>query len=89
MSFPACQFRLRTGRRVLPWGAGLATESARALLAHGFGALGLQRVTGRVDTPNRASVRVLERLGMEPEGEKLVNGRPTLHFALSRPAPEG
>ena len=56
------------------------------MLCHALEALGLERVAGRVDTPNCASVRVLERLGMQPEGEKLVDGRPTLHFALCRGA---
>jgi ribosomal-protein-alanine N-acetyltransferase len=68
------------------WGAGLATEAARAVLSCAFDKLDLERIVGRVDTPNRASVRVLERLGMRPEGEKVVDGRPTLHFALSRRA---
>jgi len=68
------------------WGAGLATEAARAVLCHALEALKLERIAGRVDTPNRASVRVLERLGMQPEGERLVDGRPTLHFALRRQA---
>lgn len=65
-------------------GAGLATEAARAVLEHGFRTLSLPRIAARVDTPNRASVRLLERLGLRFEGERLVEGRPTLHYALAR-----
>lgn len=67
-------------------GAGLATEAARAVLAHGFLGLSLARIAARVDAPNLASARLLERLGMHFEGERLVEGRPTLHYALARDA---
>jgi RimJ/RimL family protein N-acetyltransferase len=63
------------------WGRGLATEAARAVLEYGLPRLG--RILGRTDTPNRRSVRVLERLGMEFEGERPVQGLPTLHYAIS------
>ena len=66
------------------WGNGLATEASRAVLAHGFQSAGLARIAGRTDTPNRASARVLERLGMRFEAEHIVNERPTLHYAIER-----
>jgi RimJ/RimL family protein N-acetyltransferase len=66
------------------WGRGLAREAARAVLAHGFERVGLERIPGRTDTPNRASARVLEALGMRFEGESLVHGRPTLCYAIER-----
>jgi ribosomal-protein-alanine N-acetyltransferase len=50
------------------WGDGLATEASRALLEYAFGDLGLQRIVAVVDQENRASVRVLEKLGMQPQG---------------------
>lgn len=68
------------------WGRGLATEASRAVLAHGFEIVGLARIAGRTDTPNRASARVLERLGMHFEGERLVGDCPTLHYAITRDA---
>lgn len=49
------------------WGRGLATEAARAVLAHAFEACGLERVIGRTDPPNVASMRLLERSGMQRE----------------------
>ena len=58
------------GYRLLPayWGLGLATEASRAALDYGFTRLGLSRVIGLVDLDNRASVRVLEKLGLAFEG---------------------
>lgn len=60
------------------WGNGYATECARALLSHGFGALGLHRIWTDCDTENRASAHVLEKVGMRREGElvdcKLIDG---------------
>jgi RimJ/RimL family protein N-acetyltransferase len=66
------------------WGRGFATEASRAVLAYGFETAGLARIAGRTDTPNRASARVLERLGMRFEAERIVSERPTLHYALDR-----
>jgi len=66
------------------WHQGYALEASCAVLAHGFGAAGLGRVAGRTDSANRASARVLERLGMRFEGERPVAGRPTLHYAIGR-----
>ncbi len=68
------------------WGRGFATEASRAVLAYGFQTAGLARIAGRTDTPNRASARVLERIGMHFEGEHIVSGRPTLHYAIEREA---
>jgi RimJ/RimL family protein N-acetyltransferase len=65
------------------WGRGFALEAARVVLAHGFDGLGLERIAGRTDTPNRASARVLERLGMHFEGERLVGDLPTVHYGLT------
>lgn len=71
-----CSFRTRTGvapmeevrlgyrlRRAV-WGQGLATEGARALLHQGFTALGVGRVAASTYEYNRASRRVMEKLGM-------------------------
>jgi ribosomal-protein-alanine N-acetyltransferase len=49
------------------WGHGYATEAAWSMLAFGFHTLPLQRVWAQCLAENRASVRVLERLGMRPE----------------------
>jgi RimJ/RimL family protein N-acetyltransferase len=50
------------------WGCGYATEASRALLDFGFDRLGLHRITATCDVENKASYRVLEKLGMRREG---------------------
>ena len=60
------------------WGYGLAVEAAGALLEAGFHALGLQRIVATCDQRNKASARVMERLGMRREGvfrgSKVIQG---------------
>lgn len=48
-------------------GQGFATEAATALLGFGFGDVGLHRIYARCDARNRASARVMQRLGMTEE----------------------
>lgn len=46
------------------WGAGFATEAARAFVAHARDIMGLERLVAVIDPPNAASIKVAERLGM-------------------------
>jgi RimJ/RimL family protein N-acetyltransferase len=46
------------------WGKGYATEGARALIRRGFSEWGVRRVVGTTYEYNRASRRVMEKLGM-------------------------
>lgn len=50
------------------WGRGYATEAAAALCDFAFGALGVHRIEGRHFVRNPASGRVMQKLGMRPEG---------------------
>ncbi|HYW13186.1 MAG TPA: GNAT family N-acetyltransferase [Longimicrobium sp.] len=50
------------------WNRGFATESAAAVLAYGFGGLGLHRIVGRYLPRNPGSGQVLRKLGMRHEG---------------------
>jgi ribosomal-protein-alanine N-acetyltransferase len=50
------------------WNHGYATEAAAAVLAFGFGELGLNRIRGRCFATNPASGKVLRKLGMLHEG---------------------
>ncbi|MET9768414.1 GNAT family N-acetyltransferase [Streptomyces sp. NPDC006415] len=47
------------------WGCGLGTELAQAVVAHGFGALGLTEVHATVAAANEASLALLHRIGFE------------------------
>ena len=63
------------------WGNGYATEAGRALLDHARDDLRLRTVYAVVNPDNARSIRVTERLGMEPLG--LTNrfyGKAVLHF---------
>ncbi len=70
------------------WGRGLMTEVAQAIVRFGLDSLGLHRIWATCGTENRASARVLEKLGMRREGhlhhEKLVRGqwRDTYVYAI-------
>ncbi len=63
------------------WGRGFATEAARAAVGFGFRELGLARIYAQVLAGNRASLRVLDKLGMVNEGVKRqhVNKARRLH----------
>lgn len=56
------------------WGRGLATEVAAAILAHGLGALALERIVALIDPANTASVAVARKIGMRREGEVMLEG---------------
>ena len=49
------------------WGRGIATESSKAILDHGFHQLGLKRIIALVLPDNAASIHVLEKIGMSFE----------------------
>ena len=51
------------------WGAGFATEAGAAMLAHAFSGMGLDRVTATALSHNKASQRVLEKIGLKYERE--------------------
>jgi len=46
------------------WGKGYATESAQACLKVGFETFQLKEIVGRAMKANRASIRVLEKVGL-------------------------
>lgn len=48
-------------------GQGYTTEAARAVMAIGFDAVGLHRISARCDARNAGSWRVMEKLGMRRE----------------------
>jgi ribosomal-protein-alanine N-acetyltransferase len=64
------------------WGKGLATEAAGAVMKFAFEEIGLDRLVALVAPENKASVRVIEKTGMEyretvndlPEKCKYYNG---------------
>lgn len=50
------------------WGRGYATEAVQTVLDFGFDRLGLHRIVAGCAVENKASIRVLEKVGMTREG---------------------
>ena len=67
------------------WGFGYATEAAFACIKYGFEKLGLQHIVGRSLPGNIASVRVLEKCGMNYRGEEVVEGLLHKTYDISNP----
>ncbi len=63
------------------WGRGLATEAARAGLDYGFETARFTEIIAATDKPNRASIRVMERLGMR----SLESDDTILYYRLLQP----
>jgi RimJ/RimL family protein N-acetyltransferase len=80
---PAVEVGWRLARPA--WGRGLATEGARAALAHAFGPLALNSVISVIDPNNERSIRVAEKLGMRHEASHLhpVTRRKLHAYAIS------
>jgi [ribosomal protein S5]-alanine N-acetyltransferase len=71
------------------WGRGYATEAAGAWLETAFGRLGIGEVVALAEPANVASLRVLEKLGMTRDGERLAFGRPHAVYRAARPVSAG
>ena len=70
------------------WGMGLATEVARAALGWAFNTHCWPRIVAATDTPNVASARTLERIGMRlVRVGTLEPGLPTRFYDISSSGP--
>ena len=47
------------------WGKGIATEASRAVLDYGFNQLGIEKIIAIAMKENKASIRVMQKIGME------------------------
>jgi RimJ/RimL family protein N-acetyltransferase len=70
------------GTRPQLWGRGYAKEATLSILRYTFDVLGLERVEADVDEHNKASIRVLEALGMSRTRRAIVNERPLLYYEI-------
>ena len=66
------------------WGHGVASEAGRAVLDHGFRALGFDPIVAVTHPANLASQRVLEKIGLEPRGRAFHYGQSLAFYHLSR-----
>jgi ribosomal-protein-alanine N-acetyltransferase len=74
------------GYRLLPqyWGRGLATEACIASLEFGFKTLCLDQIIGLVLPDHAASIRVLEKAGMQADGRFDYDGFDVLRYIVRR-----
>jgi RimJ/RimL family protein N-acetyltransferase len=66
------------------WGRGIATEAARALVAHAFETVRLPRVIADIAAENHASLHVAQKLGMTWVGYDTSDGRRYERYRLVR-----
>ncbi len=66
------------------WGQGYASEAARACLEYGFEQLGLEEIVARADLRNPASIRVMEKIGMEFHEEIDFDGLPGVKYVARK-----
>ena len=64
------------------WAKGLATEAAREAMKFGFERAGLERMVAIAQRENRASLHVMEKLGMSFERETTHRGIPVVLYAI-------
>jgi ribosomal-protein-alanine N-acetyltransferase len=83
---PAVEIGWRIART--HWRQGYAAEAARLALAHGFGPLGLEEILAFTVPANEPSWRLMEKLGMRPDGTfehpRLQEGHPLRRHLLYR-----
>ena len=74
------------GYRFLPeyWGKGIAAESSRAVLEYGFQDLAMEKIIALVLPENLRSIRLLRKLGMQRQGEKICFGLSAEYWFLTR-----
>jgi RimJ/RimL family protein N-acetyltransferase len=65
-------------------GHGYATEAVRAVLEFSFKIGSIKRVVAIADTPNVASIRILEKVGMERERCMTIGGQEVVIYKLGK-----
>lgn len=66
------------------WNKGFATEAGRACLEYGFNELGLDKIVANAMIENKASSRVMQKLGMRYVGEGIHEGHHSVGYEIDR-----
>jgi ribosomal-protein-alanine N-acetyltransferase len=66
------------------WGKGLATEAAKAGLHYGFESIGLETIIALAHLENKASQRVIEKLGMSFVDQSHYFGIDVYRYSIER-----
>ncbi len=67
------------------WGHGYATEIGKAVIEAAFASTEIERIYGMVNPQNRASMRVMEKIGMTCLGLREFRGEQDLFYQMERP----
>lgn len=67
------------------WGQGLATEAATAVMEYGFRRWGFSRLISVAQPENKASLRIMEKLGMKFERRFWHDGVEVVCYAKTNP----
>jgi ribosomal-protein-alanine N-acetyltransferase len=73
-------YRMRRDR----WGAGYATEAARAWLDCGFREFELTAIVAMIEEANHPSIRVAQKIGMRAAGPEVFHGIPVIAYVAAR-----
>jgi len=66
------------------WNHGFATEAAKACIDYGFDTLLLNSIIGRAMATNRASIHVLEKIGLQFEKPFDFHGGPGVIYRITK-----
>jgi len=66
------------------WDKGYATEAAKACIAYGFDKLGMTTIVGRARLENKASIKVLENIGLEYYKDFDMEGFPGVIYRIEK-----
>lgn len=66
------------------WNKGYATESAAACLKYGFDKLKLNRIIGRAMKENKASIKVLEKIGLVYETDCIFENKEAVIYKIEK-----
>jgi ribosomal-protein-alanine N-acetyltransferase len=67
------------------WNQGLASEAAREAMRDGFARAHLERIAAVAQPANRASIHIMEKLGMRFERETTHRGFSVVMYAVAKP----
>jgi RimJ/RimL family protein N-acetyltransferase len=67
------------------WGKGYATESATHVLDYGFRVLNIPLITAHAHIENKASQKVLEKIGMQFIKEEISDNSPVKTYTKTQP----
>ena len=71
-----------------PWQCqGLGAEAAKALVRHGFEALGLKRLIALIDLGHTASIRTAEKAGLRFEKQAMIEGMRSAVYSIEHAHP--